>query len=179
MSPSLYSLKKLLGLGWDRLFVLRLGWFPVWHITEQNASVNLLFASHRSAYFSFPCFMLIIPVLVANAIICDTEPGPHLHPGFESCQLLFQSEMFFKQEQNAKSRDSKWSAIKGSLPEKSHLPWNGNQNNQWAQQARRWNFPKLPEGTHKMCWRHLQLVQQVENRVQFTFQIVLFSHGSA
>lgn len=145
MSPSLYSLKKLLGLGWDRLFVLRLEWFPVWLITEQNASVNLLLASHRSAYFSFPCFMLIIiPILVANAIICDTEPGPCLHSGFERCQLLFQSEMFFKQGQKAKSRDSKWSGIKGSLPEKSQLLWNGNQNSQWAQQARRWNFLELP-----------------------------------
>lgn len=64
--------------------------------------------------------LIIIPILVANAIICDTEPGPCLHPGFERCQLLFESEIFLKeQEPNAKSRDSKRSGIKSSVSEKS------------------------------------------------------------
>lgn len=122
-----------------------------------------LLASHirdgnRSADFSFPCFLLIIiPILVPNAIICDTKPGPRLHPGFERCQLL----IFFKQQEpKAKSRDSKWSGIKDSVSEKSQLLWTGNQSNQWAQRGRRC---LLLEGIGKICWRHLQLVQQVEN----------------
>ena len=118
-----------------------------WKPEPSSSLLHTLRDGNRSAYFSFPCFtLIIIPILVTNAIICDTEPGPHLHPGFERCQLLFQSsEVFFKhQEPKAKSRDSKWSGIKGSVSEKSWLLWNGNQNNQRAQRGRRCLLLELP-----------------------------------
>lgn len=42
--------------------------------------------------------LIIIPILVPNAIICDTEPGPCLHPGFQRC---------FNQKNTLNSRNGK------------------------------------------------------------------------
>lgn len=62
-----------------------------------------------------------------NAIICDTEPGPCLHPGFERC---------FNQKNTLNSRNGKLNpeTVNAQGGKKAqHLRRDGNESNQWAQ----------------------------------------------
>lgn len=162
---------------WDSFqFGLSQSRMKVW-----TSLLHMLRDGNRSAYFLFAAFMLIIIlILVANAIICDTEPGPQLHPDFERCQLLFQSETLFKQQEpTAKSKDSKWSGIKGSLPEKSYLLWNGNQNNQQAQWGRIFAAGAAQKAPVRCAGDTYSLCSTWKMGTQFPSQLGSFSHGSA
>lgn len=70
--------------------------------------------------------LIIIPILVPNAITCDTEPGPCLYPGFEKC---------FNQKNTLNSRNGRLNPetvnIQGGKKAQC-LRRDGNQSHQWA-----------------------------------------------
>lgn len=71
--------------------------------------------------------LIITPILMPNAIICDTEPGSCLHPDFERC---------FTQENTLNSRNGKLNPetvnVQGGKKAQC-LRRDGNQSKQWAQ----------------------------------------------
>lgn len=77
-----------------------------WKLELSSSWLHTLGHGNRSADFTFPCFMLIIiPILVANAIICDTKPEPRLH----RTHVLRDVSYYFNQKYSLNSKNQKLS----------------------------------------------------------------------
>lgn len=133
-----------------------------WKLEISSSWLHTPGDGNRSADFSFPCFMLImIPVFVANTIICDTKPEPRLH----RIQDLRDVSYYFNQKYSLNSKNQKLSpeTVNG-LGQKAHCLGRASCSEMETRTTSRsrgeedvccWN---CPEGTSKICWRDLQLV---------------------